>query len=527
MNDFVTLPGGRAVIDRYQEPITTKADLVKALHDACELEHELMCLYLYAAYSLKRDPDDTCTPAEFEFVRRWALHMLAVARQEMEHLHLANSLLTAIGEAPHFDHGPIPSLSPFMTAESRFLHLLDEPSDAEQLGQEAPTPRDLPFYLRPFSLDTIQMFICVESPAWKDFQSAADRPMFCFTCEEQRAESYSATAAAPPGEPRLPVRQPHLRPGPTPQAAPGELLSAPSQGEGLSAPSEPIHAGSVRALYNKIRDAFHALPDLFPPGHSRQVDIIDQYQVSVLPVKDVESADAAIDLIMRQGEGFEGSSALQSHYKFFSDIRDEYLRLSEEAKRQGRSFQPARDLLNDPTSGAIQVELTRKAFELADYCYATLVHMLQALYTAFIPQNDESYPYFASTLHELAYSPFMTMVLRVWSDVLALLPVEQGKPMGTGMSYALSPEDGRLLRAAAENFRTSPLANISFFCDRFRFIRDELAKLLPKVEGATYLSAPAKRAVLRQLTYMHQNAQRMTDNLVSVYQSGRFPQFLP
>ncbi|MBV9109349.1 MAG: hypothetical protein JO306_08080, partial [Gemmatimonadetes bacterium] len=68
------------------------------LWDACEVEQQLMILYLYAAFTLKNHPDETCTQAEWEAVRRWGSAILTVARGEMEHLALANGILTSIGE---------------------------------------------------------------------------------------------------------------------------------------------------------------------------------------------------------------------------------------------------------------------------------------------------------------------------------------------------------------------------------------------------------------------------------------------
>src|SRR5689334_21456872 len=85
-------------------PITTKSDLERYLKEAGILEHQFMAQYLYAAFSLKKDPDDRCTDAQFEFVRRWASTIYKIARQEMEHLSVVNSVLTAICGQPYFGH---------------------------------------------------------------------------------------------------------------------------------------------------------------------------------------------------------------------------------------------------------------------------------------------------------------------------------------------------------------------------------------------------------------------------------------
>ena len=42
-------------------PITTKDQLVLYLTEAATLEHQFMCQYLYAAFSLKKGPDEHCS----------------------------------------------------------------------------------------------------------------------------------------------------------------------------------------------------------------------------------------------------------------------------------------------------------------------------------------------------------------------------------------------------------------------------------------------------------------------------------
>jgi hypothetical protein len=76
--------------------------LAELLCEAAELEHGLMCQYLFAAFSLKREPDEGVSWEQLEQMRRWEASIMVVARQEMEHLGLVNNVLTAIGEAPFF-----------------------------------------------------------------------------------------------------------------------------------------------------------------------------------------------------------------------------------------------------------------------------------------------------------------------------------------------------------------------------------------------------------------------------------------
>src|SRR5688572_32774846 len=83
-----------------------------------KLEHQFMVQYLYAAFSLKKNPDSTCDAAAFESVRRWASTAYAIARQEMEHLSVVNSILTAIGGPPCFYHDGFPPRIRWYTSSS-------------------------------------------------------------------------------------------------------------------------------------------------------------------------------------------------------------------------------------------------------------------------------------------------------------------------------------------------------------------------------------------------------------------------
>ena len=89
--------------------LRTRAELVRVLAQASELEHALCCQYLFAAFALKTHIDeDDVTWEQLEIARGWKTTLLGIARQEMEHLAYANNLLTAIGGAPHFQRPDFP-----------------------------------------------------------------------------------------------------------------------------------------------------------------------------------------------------------------------------------------------------------------------------------------------------------------------------------------------------------------------------------------------------------------------------------
>jgi CDGSH-type Zn-finger protein/uncharacterized Fe-S cluster protein YjdI len=91
--------------------IETREELIYLLAEAAAIEHNLMCCYLYAAWSLKRGERDGLTAHQAEAVSRWKRAIVSVAVEEMTHLALASNLTAAIGGSPHFTRPnfPIPA----------------------------------------------------------------------------------------------------------------------------------------------------------------------------------------------------------------------------------------------------------------------------------------------------------------------------------------------------------------------------------------------------------------------------------
>jgi CDGSH-type Zn-finger protein/truncated hemoglobin YjbI len=109
------------------------------LCEAAELEHGIMCQYLYAAFSLKQSEAEGLSPEETEAVQRWRKRISHVATQEMLHLSLVQNLLSAIGGAPHLSRPNFPhpashypagvhlALLPFGEAALRHFMFLERP----------------------------------------------------------------------------------------------------------------------------------------------------------------------------------------------------------------------------------------------------------------------------------------------------------------------------------------------------------------------------------------------------------------
>jgi hypothetical protein len=106
--EVLTMRGGRA------EPeapfvIEHREALIYMLCQAAELEHGIMCQYLFAAFSLKQRADEGLTPAELDAVTRWRRTIAHVATEEMLHLALVQNVLCAIGAAPHLTRPNLPA----------------------------------------------------------------------------------------------------------------------------------------------------------------------------------------------------------------------------------------------------------------------------------------------------------------------------------------------------------------------------------------------------------------------------------
>src|ERR671920_691110 len=120
----MTDPTGRAGRGRLAEVLATRGGLadpeapfviehrealIYMLCQAAEVEHGIMCQYLFAAFSLKHRADEGLTPEELEAVTRWRHTIGHVATEEMLHLALVQNVLSAIGAAPHLSRPNLPA----------------------------------------------------------------------------------------------------------------------------------------------------------------------------------------------------------------------------------------------------------------------------------------------------------------------------------------------------------------------------------------------------------------------------------
>lgn len=128
--------------------IEHREPLIYMLCTAAELEHALMCEYLFAAFSLKRSVDEGLTEEQLAMVNRWRSTVLLVAKQEMLHLAINCNLVTALGASPHLTRPNLPQPARHYPAGVR-LQLL------------------------PFGEQALRHFIFLERPEGMDLADAA------------------------------------------------------------------------------------------------------------------------------------------------------------------------------------------------------------------------------------------------------------------------------------------------------------------------------------------------------------------
>ena len=212
------------------------------LAEAAQVEHLIMCQYLYASFSLKAGPADGLTAEQAAVVARWREVLTGIAIEEMLHLALVFNVMTAIGAAPPLGRPNFPRRSDDL-------------------------PGGVQFRLLPFGTDSLTHFLYLERPEGME-----------------RADAAGFVPAIPPREP----------------IAPGEAVSRAQDfgtvghlyrgiEQGLAALSGRF---GERALFVGPRRA-QATPELF--GWPQLV-----------AVHDLASATAAINEIIEQGEGARG-----------------------------------------------------------------------------------------------------------------------------------------------------------------------------------------------------------------------------
>ena len=324
--DVLAARGGKAAPEA-PFVIEHREALIYMLCEAAELEHGIMCQYLFAAFSLKQREDEGLTKAELAAVDRWRRGISHVATEEMLHLALVHNLLSAIGAAPHFGR---PNL----------------PAPAHHY------PAGVNLTLVPFGEQALRHFMFLERP-------------------EGMALKGAEGIDAPVHEAVPLMAERDIVPQPQDFATVGHLYR--SIEHGLAHLAEKFGA----------RNLFVGPPRAqASTAHFRWTELV--------AVTDLTSAQHAVDTILEQGEGARGHWR-QSHFGQFVQILDEYREMLAANPQfdpvRPVMFATVRRCEHDDTVPRIGERVTSRCADLFNVSYEILLQMMER-YFAHTEETD-------------------------------------------------------------------------------------------------------------------------------------------
>ena len=238
--------------------VESREELVYLLTQACELEHGLMCEYLFAQFTLKRTEHEGLGTEQLAKVAAWEEVIVDVTKQEMLHLALSTNLLTAIGAAPHLHRPNFPIVSRWY-------------------------PPGVQIALVPFGERALRHFIYLERPEGMDLDDA---------------EGFAAAGRAQPltdGE---------------------ELMAVPEDYRTVG----HLYRGIEQGLERLVQRHGEAGVFIGPPEAQATTEVFEWPELTA--VTDLASAAAAIELIVEQGEGARGDWRNAHFGKFVALLDD-------------------------------------------------------------------------------------------------------------------------------------------------------------------------------------------------------------
>jgi hypothetical protein len=323
MTDEVVTMSGEATGDPLVEPVLpvdTREELVYLLGQASEIEHGLMCEYLYAQFSLKRGLDEGLTEAQLARVQAWEAALISVIKQEMLHLALSTNILTAIGAAPHFERPNFPILSGWY-------------------------PPGVQIALVPFGERALRHFIYLERPEGLALEDAAG------FAAERHAQPLTVAGAG--------------------------LVAVPEQWRTVGHLYRGIEAGLAKLCDHYGEDAV-----FIGPARAQAVTDIFEWP-ELLAVTDLASASRAIETIVEQGEGARGDW-IRSHFGTFVGVLEDLLaeQAADPAFNPARPVEPAFVRLPPDVAAGTLIEdsTTARVADLVNGLYEVTLQVLSRYY---------------------------------------------------------------------------------------------------------------------------------------------------
>jgi Ferritin-like len=395
--------------------------LIYMLCQAAELEHGIMCQYLFAAFSLKQRTDEGLTPEELEAVTRWRRTIAHVATEEMLHLALVQNVLSAIGAAPHLTRPNLP-------APARHY------------------PAAVSLTLVPFGEQALQHFLFLERPEGMALEGAKgiDAPV------------HEAVPLMPEGD-IVPQLQDF--------ATIGHLYRSIEQGL--------VH------LADKFGER-----NLFVGPPRAQATSAEFRWPELVAVTDSASAQRALDTIVEQGEGARGHWEA-AHFGQFVEILAEYRRMTAANPAfdpvRPVMFAKVRRGEHDNSIPLIGDRVTAQCTDLFNVSYEILVQILER-YFAHTEETDAQLATLgraAVTLMGGVLRPLGELI-----TTLPVGPAHPGRNAGPSFELFYEDDDLLPHRESAWALLEERLRDASTFCSAVaKSSPEDVASALGAVEG--------------------------------------------
>ena len=323
--------------------IQDREELYYLLAEAAEFEHSVMCSYLYAMWSLKRETSEGVTVDELKAIDGWRRSLRQVALEEMLHLSLVNNILAATGASPHLWRPEFPVHSGWF-------------------------PADVVMRLSPFDERTIDHFMYIERPEGIELVDGAG---FDHPAHHQRAS-----------RPEL------LTPTPRDYSSQGQLYH--SMLRGLAKLVAQIGEDNVFVGHGEaqVSSAEFGMPGLFK-------------------VRNLDAARRAVDEIVQQGEGAPAHRDGSHYQRFAAIKQEfERLRLANPNFQPARPVveNPCIDNPRGRTDVTLITDpLTSKVVDLGNALYALMMRTFAQVFSP-APLPRELRVGFASAVTEIMYA---------------------------------------------------------------------------------------------------------------------------
>jgi len=312
--------------------IENRAQLIYLLTEAAELEHGIMCCYLFSAFSIKKNVSEGVTEDQLAVMNRWRRTILNVATDEMTHMALACNLLTAVGGKPHTRCPNLPSspraypptfklaLIPFGRESLESFIFLERPEEdhaaSVDMTGDDDTPHSLVFFNDIFSSErqysTVgHLYRGIEDGFRYLAQKYGDKGLFVGPTGAQIAKSYFGLSS--------------LNPVTDLASAVAAIQGIVEQGEGASGENKDSHYGRFLAMGIEYDQLLADDPD-FTPG--RPV-VENPYAILPQDVGDLASVNLLDDrMSVHIGSLFDGC------YELLMQVLSRLLMHTEESESQ-------------------------------------------------------------------------------------------------------------------------------------------------------------------------------------------------